>query len=103
MDPTVDEAKWRPLRDFQDYLPERYRLASDEQRQTGHGGGDFFIVEDFIQSILKGIPPPVDVYTACEWTAVGLLSELSITNQSRQIDMPHFRKNMPYNEQIIRL
>lgn len=103
MDPTVDEAKWRPLRDFQDYLPERYRVASDEQRQTGHGGGDFFIVEDFIQSILKGTPPPVDVYTACEWTAVGLLSELSITNQSRQIDMPHFRKNMPYGEQIIRL
>jgi hypothetical protein len=45
----------------------------------------------------------VDVYQACEWTAVALLSELSITNKGRTMDMPHFRRNMPFEEQIIRL
>lgn len=103
MDESIDQAKWRPLSDFNKYLPERYLNATEEQKNAGHGGGDFFIVEDFINAVTKGIKPAVDVYQACEWTAIALLSELSITNKSRNIDMPHFRKNMPYDEQIIKI
>ena len=46
--------------------------------------------------------PDIDVYQACEWTAVGLLSELSVMNGGRAIDMPDFRKNA-VEDQIIRL
>jgi hypothetical protein len=100
---SIDEAKWQPLQNYKHYLPQRYQAATEEQMKAGHGGGDFFIVEDFVRSIREGTPSPIDVYTACEWTAVALLSELSITNKSRQMDMPHFRKNMPFEEQIIKL
>jgi predicted dehydrogenase len=100
---SIDEAKWQPLQNYKHYLPQRYQQATEEQMKAGHGGGDFFIVEDFVRSIREGTPSPIDVYTACEWTAVALLSELSITNKSRQMDMPHFRKNMPFEEQIIKL
>ncbi len=103
MDDSVDEAKWRPLADYARHLPERYQHATEAQIKAGHGGGDFFIVEDFIRSIIDHQAPEIDVYRACEWTAVGLLSELSITNGSRIMTMPNFRKNMPYSEQIIRL
>ena len=103
MDESVDKAQWRPLSELREYLPERYLNATEEQRNAGHDGGDFFIVEDFIKAIRLGTPPPIDVYQACEWTAVALLSELSITNKSRIMDMPHFRKNMPYAEQIIKI
>lgn len=103
MDDSIDEASWRNLSEFNKYLPERYLNATEEQKNAGHGGGDFFIVEDFINAITKGIKPAVDVYQACEWTAVALLSELSITNKSRIIDVPHFRKNMPFEEQIIKI
>jgi predicted dehydrogenase len=103
MDKSVDEAQWRPLAEFKEYLPKRYIDATDDQRNSGHGGGDFFIVEDFVKAISEGVRPAVDVYQACEWTAVALLSELSVTNKSRTVDMPHFRKNMPYEEQIIKL
>ncbi|MCP4401726.1 MAG: Gfo/Idh/MocA family oxidoreductase [bacterium] len=103
MDDSIDEAEWRPLNTFKEHLPERYLNATDEQKNAGHAGGDFFIVEDFVNAIQKGTPPAIDVYQACEWTAVGLLSELSITNQNRTMDMPNFRKNMPYEEQIIKL
>ncbi len=100
---SVNEASWQPLSDYKQHLPQRYCTASEQEIKSGHGGGDFFVVADFVDAIRNNTAPPIDVYKACEWTAVGLLSELSITNNGRQIDMPHFRKHMPRQEQIIRL
>ena len=94
---------WQPLRDYEELLPARYRNASDEQKHAGHGGGDFFLVEDFVHAMRTGESPIVDVYTACEWTAVGLLSEISVTNGGRTIPVPHFRKNMSIEEKAIKL
>ena len=102
LDDCVDQAQWRNLSDYSEYLPERYRKASDEQNKAGHGGGDFFLVEDFVNAIRLGAKPDIDIYQACEWTAVGLLSELSIMNGGRAIDMPDFRKNC-IDDQIIKL
>jgi len=100
----TDKAQWRPLSDLhKEYMPERYLNATAEQRAAGHWGGDFFIVQDFIDAIEKGIKPAIDVYEACEWTAVGLLSELSIMNNGRLMEMPAFRPGMPKDEQIIKL
>lgn len=98
-----NKAEWRPLSDFNDLLPERYRNVTEEQRSAGHWGGDFFIVQDFVDAIRNGTKPPIDVYDACEWTAVGLLSELSVTNGGRVMDVPDFRKKSAYKEQVIRL
>lgn len=97
-------ARWRPLSDFYEYLPERYKAATDEQKSAGHWGGDFFIVQDFVDAVTKGIKPTVDVYEACEWTAVGLLSELSVMNGGKTIEMPDFRRGSKcYEDQIIRV
>ena len=86
-----DNPGWQPLGDYGAYLPERYRLFAAEGAKSGHGGGDYFIIQDFIDAV-KGIKPPfVDVYEACEWTAVGLLSALSVSNRGRAMDMPNFR------------
>ncbi|HIS84013.1 MAG TPA: Gfo/Idh/MocA family oxidoreductase [Candidatus Faecivicinus avistercoris] len=102
LDENVDNAQWRDLADFSEYLPERYRKATEEQNRAGHGGGDFFLVEDFVNAVRLHVKPDIDVYQACEWTAVGLLSELSVMNGGRTIDMPDFRKNC-VDDQIIRL
>jgi len=95
--------KFKPLSDFYEYLPDRYKCATDEQKNAGHWGGDFFIVKDFIDAIMNGTKPEIDVYEACEWTAVGLLSELSVSNRARSIDIPDFRKSKKYSEQIVRI
>lgn len=97
------EMKWRALSEFDDYLPERYKNATKEQLSAGHWGGDFFIVEDFIRAIRTGEKPAIDVYEACEWTAVALLSSISVANNGKTIEIPHFRKNMPVEEKIIKL
>ena len=103
MDEDTEHAKWRPLKEFYEFLPQRYKAATDEQKAAGHWGGDFFIVQDFVDAITKGIKPAIDVYEACEWTAVALLSELSVTNQGKEMEMPRFRKNLPYDKQYIKL
>lgn len=104
MDDDGEKMDWRPLSDFYDqYMPERFKNATQEQKAAGHWGADFFLVADFINAIINNEGPPIDVYKACEWTAVGLLSELSVTNQGRTILMPNFRKNMPLSEQIVKI
>lgn len=101
--PEHGHATWKPLKDFYEYLPERYLKATEEQKSAGHWGGDFFVVQDFIDSVKNGIKPNIDVYEACEWTAVGILSELSVMNGGKEIKMPDFTKHVPFCEQIIRL
>ena len=102
-DKDTESARWRPLSDFNHLLPERYRSATEAQKGAGHGGGDFFIVQDFVDAVLGKKAPDIDVYQACEWTAVALLSELSVTNCGRVMEMPRFRKNMPLSEQFLKL
>lgn len=103
MDDNLDHARWRDLMDFEAYLPERYRIATEEAKNAGHGGGDFFMVEDFVNAVRTGEKPDIDIHQACEWTAVGLLSELSVTNGGRTLDVPDFRKATALEDQIIRL
>lgn len=102
-DTQPDSAQWEPLADYTQYLPERYQIAAEEQKSAGHGGGDFFIIQDFIDAIMDNKTPYVDVYDACEWTAVGLLSELSITNGGKSIEMPNFRTAKSYRDQEIKI
>lgn len=102
-DNPVGSMHWDEIGKYNAYLPDRYKNATEEQLNSGHGGGDFFIVEDFINAVRSETQPELDVYTACEWTAVGLLSSLSVVNGGRTIEVPRFRRNMPLEEKIIKL
>ncbi|NLB40956.1 MAG: Gfo/Idh/MocA family oxidoreductase [Clostridiales bacterium] len=103
MDESNDKVEWKPLKDFYEYLPERYQNATEDQKSAGHWGGDFFIIEDFVNAIINDEKPIIDVYDACEWTAVGLLSELSVMNGGRTIDMPDFRNSKRTKDQNIKV
>ena len=101
MDENTDKAEWRSLTEFHDYLPERYQKATKEQKAAGHWGGDYFIVEDFVKAITENQKPPIDVYDSCEWTAVGLLSEISVQHNGKPVLMPDFRGDTPVAEQKV--
>ncbi|WP_308637344.1 Gfo/Idh/MocA family oxidoreductase [Paenibacillus silvisoli] len=98
-----EQPKWRPLSDFQAYMPERFQTITDEQKKAGHWGSDYFIAQDFVRAAKGELKSPIDVYDACEWTAVALLSELSVMNGGREMEMPDFRKQSTFGEQIIKL
>ena len=92
---------WRPLSDFKDYLPDRYKTGAGEG--AGHGGGDYYIVKDFIDAIETNTQPELNVYKAAEWTSVALLSQLSVTNQGKLLEVPNFRRGMTWEEKKITL
>ena len=99
-----NERQWRSLWDFrEEYLPERWLNPPEAAKGAGHDGGDFFLVQDFVDAMASGEEPMANAYRAAEWTAVGLLSELSVVNNGRAMEMPHFRKNMPANEKAIKI
>jgi len=48
-------------------------------------------VRDFVDSVLTDTPPPMDVYTAMDFTVPGLVSEQSIANGGTPMEVPDFR------------
>jgi hypothetical protein len=66
----------------------------------GHGGMDFIMDWRLIDCLRNGLPLDQDVYDAALWSSVFPLSEQSVTNRSRTVDVPDFtrggwQKNKP--------
>ena len=83
--------EWRELWDYEDHLPDMWRTPSDEALKAGHGGGDYFIVREFIEAIRDDAAPPIDVYRALDYTVPGLVSEQSILQGGAFVPVPDFR------------
>ena len=83
--------QWRPISDFDDRMPRERREMTEAARKAGHGGGDYFVVKDFVDAALGRTPPAIDIYTALEWTAAGLCSQVSLANRGAAISVPNFR------------
>jgi predicted dehydrogenase len=87
---------WEDLWKYSDLLPDEYRnMPAAARKLAANGdynccGGDYFVVQDFIRACRGEILSPVNVYEACEWSAVAILSELSAQNNGRAMKMPDF-------------
>ena len=58
----------------------------------GHGGMDFMMDWRMIDCLRNGIPLDQDVYDAALWSCIGPLSEISVKNRSKTMDVPDFTK-----------
>ena len=93
-DYAPDANTWQPLSDFEDeFMPEIWRNPPEEAKSAGHGGGDYFVIREFVDSILNDTKPPIDVYDALDFTAPGLVSEMSINQGGVPLPVPDFRKS----------
>jgi predicted dehydrogenase len=59
--------------------------------QTGHGGGDFWVLYYFARHILFGQPGPFDIYGASDCTIPGILAYRSSAENGKPYDIPDFR------------
>jgi len=88
-----DHASWEPLwngeAEWEHPLWKRWKSDAD---QTGHGGGDFFVLREFVSSILERRKPAIDVYDAVSWSAVSPLSMLSVDLQGAAVPFPDFKR-----------
>lgn len=78
--------------EFKKYIPDYWNNITKEQENLGHGGMDYFMVEDFVNRILTNKEMPLDVYDAAVWYAITVLSEKSIKKNGKPFKMPDFTK-----------
>lgn len=82
--------KFKPYQDKYDH-PLWVNHAKDAEN-AGHGGIDYFVLRAFIESVKRKIAPPIDVYDAAAWSAIAPLSEQSIANGSKPVQIPDFTR-----------
>ncbi|WP_135556282.1 Gfo/Idh/MocA family protein [Paenibacillus cymbidii] len=69
-----------------------WRRYKEQAQRTGHGGGDFFVLRDFVAAIREGTPPPIDVYDAAAWSAVVPVSAESVRRGGAPVEIPDFTR-----------
>lgn len=86
---------WLPEAEFK-ALEEKFqppivkKLGELAKRVGGHGGMDFLMNWRLIDCLRNGLPVEQDVYDAALWSAIAPLSEQSVANRARSIDVPDF-------------
>ena len=66
------------------------RVGEMAKQIGGHGGMDFLMDWRLIDCLRNGIALDIDVYDAAAWSAVAPLSETSVANRSKSVDVPDF-------------
>lgn len=61
-------------------------------KQAGHGGGDFFEMRDFVEAALGQKSSPNDIHDAIIMTLPGLMSQQSVEEVGKWIDVPDSRE-----------
>ena len=91
-DRCPDPETWLPLESFEDeFLPESWRNPSPEALAAGHGGGDYFVVLDFVDAIQGRKPCPIGIHEAMDMTLPGLVSQESIRQGGAWLPVPDSR------------
>lgn len=85
------EHTWEDLEKYRDEYEHPYWKEHGEQaKKSGHGGGDFFVIRDFIDAVRTG-DIPIDVYDAVSWSSIRPLSSDSIAGGGKPTMIPDFK------------
>lgn len=87
-----DANTWQNLDDLAgEFLPAAWRQHAETAARAGHGGGDYFEVLDFVTALRGEAPPPVGIHEAMDMTLPGLVSQQSILQDGRWLEVPDSR------------
>ncbi len=87
-----DEQTWLFLDDLkEEFMPDFWKNSMEQAMGTGHGGGDYFEVLDFVDAIQGRRPCPIGIDEAMDMTLPGLVSQQSILEGGRWIEVPDSR------------
>ena len=78
-----------------------WKKFEKQEAGSGHGGMDFFVLRDFINSVKFGISPPLDVYDAASMSVISPLSEKSIRLGSSAVKIPDFTRGKWKNNKSV--
>ena len=87
----IDEAEYKRIEE--QYQPPIIKRIGELAKQVGgHGGMDFLMDWRTIDCLRNGLALDIDVYDAALWSAIAPLSEQSVANRSKSIDIPDFTR-----------
>jgi predicted dehydrogenase len=70
---------------YRDRLPESYR-----EQPNGHEGSHQFLVDDFVQAVVRDQIPSVSVWDAARFNAPGIVAHASSLKDGEQLPVPDF-------------
>ena len=83
--------KWEPQDNYaKEFEHPLWTKLADKAKGSGHGGVDFFVIYDFLETVRNGGPAPVDVYDAAAWSSIIPLSGKSLAEGGSPQDIPDF-------------
>lgn len=74
------------------YMPDLNDKDEELIKNAGHGGGDFIVAREFLNSIREGRKHPFDVYFSTTMASVAILAHRGILEGGKVYDIPDFRK-----------
>jgi len=84
---------WEPLEAYKEFEdPLWTRAGTSAQAQGGHGGMDYLMLLDLVETLRRGGVPRIDVYDAAAWSAPFELSERSVASGNLPVDFPDFTR-----------
>ena len=87
-----DVPTWEPLADLEEeFLPEFWKNPPEEALAAGHGGGDYWEVEDFVRAIRDESDLAIGIDESMDMTLPGLISQQSISTGSAWVAVPDSR------------
>ena len=90
---TSPEHRWEPAAELLKKHDHPYwRERADRAVGAGHGGMDYFLVDDFVIAAKNNTPAPIDAYDAATWMAITPLSEQSIALGGQPQPFPDFTR-----------
>jgi predicted dehydrogenase len=82
--------QWEPLEQYEkEFQHPRWAKDGALATKTGHNGGDYFVIADFLDAIRTG-KSPIDVIDAVTWSVIRPLSADSILVGSKPVTIPDF-------------
>jgi len=84
---------WEPVSDYgNEYNHELWQRWAEEAKQSGHGGADFFVIHEFLETLRAGRPSPIDAADAATWSCIMPLSAASIRSDGAPQEIPDFAR-----------
>ena len=85
--------QWEPVEKYyEQYEHPLWKSEEIRNETSGHGGMDFLEDLRLIECLLAGEPTDQNVYDAAAWSVITPLTERSVANRSRSMDVPDFTR-----------
>ena len=89
----TEDHKWTAAEDWLKNYDHPYWKENEQKAVgAGHGGMDWFLVDEFVNCVKENKIPPIDVYDAASWLSITPLSEQSIATGSSPMAFPDFTR-----------